>query len=99
MDETEGKADFGDFSGRTVLVTGAAAGIGRAIAEGFAEKGARVALADRDEKVAGVAAGLGKAHLAQVVDVTDEAGVEAMTGSGIGNERDLTLSAMVKTTL
>ena len=33
---------------RTVLITGAASGIGAAIAEAFADEGARLALADRD---------------------------------------------------
>jgi 3-oxoacyl-[acyl-carrier protein] reductase len=37
-----------DFSGRTVIVTGAARGIGRAAAEGFAGAGAAVWMVDRD---------------------------------------------------
>ncbi len=37
-----------DFSGRTVLVTGGGAGIGRAIAEAFGKAGARVAIAEID---------------------------------------------------
>lgn len=40
---------FSDFTDRTVLVTGAAAGIGRAVALAFVEQGARVAALDRDE--------------------------------------------------
>ncbi|MCL7418725.1 MAG: SDR family NAD(P)-dependent oxidoreductase, partial [Halalkalicoccus sp.] len=36
------------FEGRTVLVTGAAAGIGRATAERFAEEGAKVVIAEID---------------------------------------------------
>lgn len=37
-----------DFSGRTVLVTGAAQGIGKALAEYFVASSARVVVADRD---------------------------------------------------
>lgn len=37
-----------DFQGRTVLVTGAAGGIGQAIVEGFARGGARVLAVDLD---------------------------------------------------
>ncbi|MQA98601.1 MAG: SDR family NAD(P)-dependent oxidoreductase, partial [Streptosporangiales bacterium] len=37
-----------DLTGRTVLVTGAASGIGRACAGAFAATGAELCLADRD---------------------------------------------------
>ena len=48
-----------DLSGKSALVTGAASGIGRAIAEDLAGRGARVLLADIDEpRLRAVAAGL-----------------------------------------
>jgi NAD(P)-dependent dehydrogenase (short-subunit alcohol dehydrogenase family) len=39
-----------DFADRSVLVTGGAAGIGRAVADAFAERGARVAVCDIDDE-------------------------------------------------
>lgn len=70
---------MGYFSGRVVAVTGAGAGIGRAVALGLAGQGARLALSDRvestlGETVAECAAG-GAEVTATVVDVTDRAGV------------------------
>ena len=66
------------LAGRVALVTGAASGIGRAIAARLGAEGAAVVLADRD--VAGaeaVAADLGGADVAVAVevDVSDEAAV------------------------
>ena len=61
-----------DMTGRVVLVTGAAAGIGAAIAEAFAARGATLVLADRSEGVAQAAAGLpGEGHRAIVSDITE----------------------------
>ena len=66
-----------DFTGQVVLVTGGAAGIGQAVAAVFAERGARLALLDRDAAVEATAAALpGAGHLALVVDVTDTAALE-----------------------
>ena len=49
-----------DFSGRVVLITGAASGIGKAIAELFSERGARLALIDKSPHVELVASALGE---------------------------------------
>ncbi len=61
------------FEGARVVVTGAAAGFGAAIARDFAAEGARVMVTDIDEAAAeAVAAGLNSA-LSFGLDVTDEA--------------------------
>ena len=44
--------DLLDFSGRVVLITGAATGIGRAVAIGFASRSAKVAIGDINEEAA-----------------------------------------------
>ena len=67
------------LAGRVALVTGAASGIGRAIAERLADEGASVVIADLDGDAAEkVASGLGPERaLAVTTDVTSEADVEA----------------------
>jgi NAD(P)-dependent dehydrogenase (short-subunit alcohol dehydrogenase family) len=67
---------IGRLDGKTALVTGAAAGIGRAVADRFVAEGARVAYADRDAAGAQAAA-RGPAARAVPMDVTDEAAVAA----------------------
>ena len=71
----------GDFSGRTAIVTGAATGIGRAIAELFLRRGGAVAVADVNAPLATTTAGelaaLGRC-LAVPTDVADEASVRAL---------------------
>lgn len=66
-----------DFSGRRVLVTGAAQGIGHRIAEGFATAGASLLLLDRQEQaVAALASELrsqGREARALAVDLADPA--------------------------
>jgi len=62
--------------GRAALVTGAARGIGLAIASRFVTEGARVALVDIDKGVEGAAERLGEGALGLVADVTATADVE-----------------------
>jgi len=71
---------YPEFSGRVVVVTGAAQGIGAATARAFAEQQASVALLDIDgagaKKVADAIASRGGRAVAIHVDVTDEKSVE-----------------------
>ena len=74
------------FEGRTAIVTGAARGIGRAIAARLAAEGARVLIADVDEGAATSAAdAIGEHAQAHRLDVTDAASwtaaVERATGA------------------
>ena len=64
------------LEGRRAIVTGAAKGIGRAIAERFAVEGAVLLLADIDPAVEGLARDLG--HEAIVADVSRKAEVEGI---------------------
>ncbi|MEO6033371.1 MAG: SDR family NAD(P)-dependent oxidoreductase [Burkholderiaceae bacterium] len=71
------------LNGRTAFVTGAARGLGLAIAEGLAQAGASVALADIDPSVEAAAAALrraGHAALALVLDVRSETAFDAAFG-------------------
>ncbi|GHI07157.1 short-chain dehydrogenase [Streptomyces cellostaticus] len=72
---------YENLSGRTAVVTGAASGIGEAVALQLAAQGARVALfarrADRLETVAGKIRAAGGEALVVAADVTDDASVEA----------------------
>src|SRR5438874_5557173 len=68
-----------EFDRKIVVVTGASSGIGRAAAELFAARGARVALLARSrEKIEAIAARHGDRMLAVVGDVSDPADVERL---------------------
>jgi NAD(P)-dependent dehydrogenase (short-subunit alcohol dehydrogenase family) len=75
-----------NFQGKTVLITGASRGIGRATAIAFAEAGARVALhfnrqSEAAEQVRATLAG--SAHILLQADVADPHAVERMAAAAI----------------
>ena len=77
-----------DLEGRVAVVTGGASGIGAAIAQRYADSGARVAVWDLNEKAArAIAAALpavsAGAHAGFAVNVADEAGVDAATAATV----------------
>jgi NAD(P)-dependent dehydrogenase (short-subunit alcohol dehydrogenase family) len=73
-----------DLAGLTALVTGAAGGIGAAMAEAFAAAGARLALVDIKDP-AELSSRLGPEHRGYVLDLEDPAAIAA-TVARIGDE-------------
>ena len=72
----------GKLEGRRILVTGAASGMGLAIARMFAGEGAKLALLDLNEGGAqAVAQDIGAAGYG--CDVADREAVNAVVGSGL----------------
>lgn len=72
------------LSGKTVLVTGASSGIGRATAKAFAREGMRVALSARSvDKLQALATELGGDAVVVPADLTVPAEVDGMIADGI----------------
>ncbi len=82
------------LEGKVAIVTGGAAGLGRAISEAYVREGASVLVADRDEETAReVAKELGDDAAAFTVDVSDYEQVEATVAAAV--ERFGKLDVMV----
>ena len=79
-----------DVRGVRAIVTGAASGLGLAMAEVLADCGAHVTLADVDaERLESVTAGLGGAARPFVADVSDEAQVRELVDDVVAAEGGL----------
>ncbi|MEE9381629.1 MAG: SDR family NAD(P)-dependent oxidoreductase, partial [Hyphomonadaceae bacterium] len=98
-----------DFSGKAIVVTGGAAGLGKAFCEDLVTRGARIGVADIEgEKAKAVAAEIGPSAWGFQVDVSDRGSVEALAdeawtafgrvdgifnNAGIGAGRDILRTA------
>ena len=71
------------LTGKVALITGAAAGIGRAIAERFAEEGAQLVLADLSEDVAALATALAVEALPFIGDLSLEQTVRELVARAV----------------
>ncbi len=74
-----------DFTGKTIVVTGASAGIGAGIARRFVEAGASVAINYRSDRsgAEALADSLGAKAIAVHADITDQAAVEALMQAAV----------------
>lgn len=76
-----------DFTNKTVLITGGSRGIGRATAQAFAEKGARVAInfrSDHEAARATIESLPGEGHFAIRADLSRASAVEQMIRAVVG---------------
>jgi NAD(P)-dependent dehydrogenase (short-subunit alcohol dehydrogenase family) len=92
-----------NIQGQGALITGASRGLGRALAEQLASRGARVALVARDarplgEVVAAIRRGGGDAH-AITGDIADKAAIHAIAGQAQGLIGEISLAIHNASTL
>lgn len=74
------------LKGKVAVITGAARGIGKAIAERYVKEGAKVVIADLNEKGAkAVAAALGPAALGVRLDVTEQDSIDAAIAATVSH--------------
>jgi 3-oxoacyl-[acyl-carrier protein] reductase len=72
------------LEGKVAIVTGAASGFGRGIAEAFAREGARIVVADLDTKgAAAVASAIGTAAVPFTCDVSRKADVDGLITAAV----------------
>lgn len=72
-----------DFSSRVALVTGAGAGIGKAIVNALHERGATVIFVDRNPVIHDIAKGVDDRHISYEADVSDEASCDHVVSDAV----------------